>query len=330
MKYYSIGEAAKINNVSTSMLRYYDEINILKPKKIEDNKYRYYTSEQFEILDFIKRMKRRGVSLQIIKALLPTPHADKISEQLSNEIARIDVYVSYAKVAIENDLVCPSFNTNGIYIKDGFHPSLFKIQNSVVKNDTQMNNGDTFIITGANMSGKSTYLKHNAIIVLLSQIGAYVPAKEANISIVDRIFFRQSSTDDIVNSNSSFMIEMNDLKFILENVTDYSFVLLDEPAKSTNAKEGGAISRAVCEYLIQKTSAKIMVATHNLELTKIEKLFPQRVYNYVIGNNNVSETIIYDRKIRRGIVDSSFAINTAILAKLPEEVISLAKKYSLN
>lgn len=90
MKYYSIGEAAKINNVSTSMLRYYDEINILKPKKIEDNKYRYYTSEQFEILDFIKRMKRRGVSLEIIKALLPTPHADKISEQLSNEIARID------------------------------------------------------------------------------------------------------------------------------------------------------------------------------------------------------------------------------------------------
>lgn len=249
---------------------------------------------------------------------------------LAHEIARIDVYVSYAKVAIENDLVCPSFNTNGIYIKDGFHPSLFKIQNFVVKNDTQMNNGDTFIITGANMSGKSTYLKYNAIIVLLSQIGAYVPAKEANISIVDRIFFRQSSTDDIVNSNSSFMIEMNDLKFILENVTDYSFVLLDEPAKSTNAKEGGAISRAVCEYLIQKTSAKIMVATHNLELTKIEKLFPQRVYNYVIGNNNVSETIIYDRKLRRGIVDSSFALNTAILAKLPEEVISLAKKYSLN
>lgn len=253
-----------------------------------------------------------------------------IIRTLAQEIANIDVYVSYAKAALDNGLVCPSFNEDGIYIQNGFHPSLLKLQNAVIKNGTNMDNGNVFVITGANMSGKSTYLKHNAIIVLLSQIGAYVPADKADISIVDKIFFRQGSTDDIVNSNSSFMIEMNDLKFILENITNNSLVLLDEPAKSTNAKEGGAIARAVCEYLIENTNAKIMVATHNLELAKMEKMFPQRVYNYVIGESDASKTIVFDRKLRRGVVDSSFAINTAILAKFPDKIIQLAKKYAAN
>ena len=246
---------------------------------------------------------------------------------LAHEIAVIDVYISYAKSALDYNLVCPNFDSDGIYVNDGFHPCLLKLQNDVVKNDTKMNNGDIFIITGPNMSGKSTYLKHNAFIVLLSQIGAYVPACKATISIVDKIFFRQSSTDDIVNSNSSFMIEMNDLKFILDNATDFSLVLLDEPAKSTSEKEGGAIARAVCEYLIQKTNSKIMVATHNLELTKMENDFPKRALNFVIGDNEFCSSTVIDRKIKRGVVKSSLALNTAKLAGFPEEVLELAKKY---
>ena len=121
------------------------------------------------------------------------------------------------------------------------------------------------------------------------------------------------------------MVEMNDLKFILNNATKNSLVLLDEPAKSTNAKEGGAIARAFCEYEIKKLKAKTIIATHNLELTKLEQNFSNNVENYVIGNQDIESGFI-DRKIKRGIVKSSMAINTAILAKLPDEIIIRAKE----
>lgn len=249
---------------------------------------------------------------------------------LAKQIARIDVLVSYSRCAIENNLVRPVFNESGIFITDGFHPSLIKLKNEIVKNDTNIKNGEMIVMTGANMSGKSTYLKYNAIIALLSQIGSFVPAKNADMTIVDKIFVRQGSTDDIINNNSSFMVEMNDLKFIIDNITNSSFVLLDEPAKSTNATEGGAIARAFCEYLLKNYQAKILVATHNLELTKIENVFPNRAYNYVIGNSDVSQVTISDRRIKRGIINSSLAINTATLAKLPREIIQNAKMYAAS
>lgn len=247
---------------------------------------------------------------------------------ISQEVARLDVLFAFAKCAIENNLVKPEFNNDEIFIQDGFHPSLLKLHNELVKNDTNIKNGNMIILTGANMSGKSTYLKHNAIIVLLSQIGSFVPAKKADITLVDKIFLRQGATDDIVNNNSSFMVEMNDLKFIIDNITNHSFIFLDEPAKSTNAKEGGAIARAFCEYLLLNYKTKAIIATHNTELTKIEQQFPKRAINYVIGNQNNSELTISDRKIRKGIINSSLAINTAKLANLPKELIKLAQVYA--
>ena len=182
------------------------------------------------------------------------------------------------------------------------------------------------ILTGANMSGKSTYLKHNAIICLLAQIGSFIPAKSANLTIIDKLFLRQGASDDIINNNSTFMVEMNDIKFILDNITNSSLILLDEPAKSTNAKEGGAIARAFCEYLLERYETKAIIATHNLEITKIEKLYPQKAFNYVVGFNEFSTT--HDRKIKRGVIDSSLAINTAMLADLPKEMIQKAKMYA--
>lgn len=252
-----------------------------------------------------------------------------IIRDLAHEIAQIDVIASLARCAIDNKLMCPKFNCDEIQIKNGFHPSLIKLNNEIVKNDTNIKNGATVILTGANMSGKSTYLKYNAIIVLLSQIGAFVPAEYASTTIIDKIFVRQGSTDDIINNNSSFMVEMNDLKHIVDNVTDSSLIILDEPAKSTSAKEGGAIARAFCEYILKNYKAKTIVATHNLELAKIETMYPDRAFNYVIGNSDISETEINDRKIKRGVINSSLAINTAALADLPLEIISAAKKYAL-
>ena len=141
------------------------------------------------------------------------------------------------------------------------------------------------------------------------------------------MFLRQGSTDDIITNNSSFMVEMNDLKFILDNATSHSLVLLDEPAKSTNAAEGGAIARAYCEYLIENIKPKMILATHNLELTKMEEVLPEQVFNYVIGRADVSQANVSNRKIKRGVIDSSMAINTAVLADLPCEIIAEAKKY---
>ena len=241
----------------------------------------------------------------------------------ADDIALIDCINSLANCAIENNLVMPKFNTAGIYIKQGFHPSLIKLKNQIVKNDTSLKSGSMLILTGANMSGKSTYLKHNALICLMAQIGSFVPAQSADLTLIDKMFFRQGSTDDIINNNSSFMVEMNDLKFIIDNATNSSFVFLDEPAKSTNSTEGGAIARSFLEYLLNHYNLKTIVATHNLELTKIENNFPDRVINCVMANTESNSS----RKITRGVLESSLAINTAALANLPEEIIENAKKY---
>ena len=200
------------------------------------------------------------------------------------------------------------------------------VYNEIIKNDTNLKKGCLIVLTGANMSGKSTYLKHNAIICLLAQIGSFVPAQSADLAIIDKLFVRQDTSDDISNKNSSFMVEMNDLKFIIDNISDSSLVLLDEPAKSTSAKEGGAIARAFLEYILENHQTKIMVATHNFELTKLENEFKNRAFNYLIGDNNSS----FNRKIKRGVISSSFAIDTAILADLPDEIINKAKKYVLS
>lgn len=244
---------------------------------------------------------------------------------LTFEIANIDVLYSFAKCTIENNLVRPTFNSKIISIKDAIHPNLIKVNFETTKNDINLSNEETIILTGANMSGKSTYLKLCAIICLLAQIGCFIPAKNADLTIIDKIFFRQNASDDIINSNSSFMIEMNDLKFIIDNATKKSLILLDEPAKSTNAKEGGAIARAYCEYEIKYIKAKSIIATHNEELTKLEQIYPNNVKNYVIGNQDIENGII-DRKIKRGTVKTSMALNTAILANLPNEIILKAKE----
>lgn len=250
--------------------------------------------------------------------------------ELALEIAKIDIIASFAKCAVVNNFVKPNFNNEEMKIINGYHPSLIKLRNEIVKNDTNIKNGSMIILMGANMSGKSTYLKYNAIICLLAQIGSYIPADFANLVLIDKLFLRQGSTDDIINNNSSFMVEMNDLKFILDNITNSSFILLDEPAKSTNAKEGGAIAKAFCEYLINHFKVKTIIATHNFELTKLEEEYPNIAYNYVIGDSDNEIYAIKNRKIRRGITKSSLAINTAILANLPKEIIENAKKYALN
>ncbi len=289
---------------SSSKLQELEDKNLALKYKINELEYQIYCEIRKEAVDFV----------------------DKIRE-ISKEIAKIDVLFSFAKCALLNALTRPKYIKNSIKIKNGFHPSLLESCEEIVKNDTELFDSSMVILTGANMSGKSTYLKHNAIISLLAQIGSFVPADMAELEILDRIFVRQGSVDDIINNSSSFMVEMNDLKFILDHATKASLILLDEPAKSTNASEGGAIARAFCEYMIKNYESKMMIATHNLELTKLEKMFPNKVFNYVIGAFDDAKKVGINRKVVRGTVNSSLAINTAKLAGLPSELVENAKKY---
>ncbi len=323
----------------SSVLGFYIEVPSKKQNVIPENYYkkqalshctRYFTDELRTIEDEYFNLKFRANRLEYELYCALRKKASLFVDTircLAKEIARIDVLVSYALCALLNNLIRPDFNFEKIYIKDGFHPSLIKLKNEVVKNDTSLENSSMIILTGANMSGKSTYLKHNAIICLLSQIGSFVPAKSADIEVVDKIFFRQGANDDIINNNSSFMVEMNDLKFIIDNATSSSLILLDEPAKSTSSNEGGAIARAFCEYVLENIKAKTIVATHNLELTKIEQNYPKSAKNFVMGNDFDNNNFVLNRKIKPGIINSSCAINAAILANLPKQITDSAKKY---
>lgn len=298
-------------------------------KQALSNHTRYSTEKLKEIEEKIFNLKYKINELEYMLYCEIREKAKEFIEiirKLAYEIAIVDVLTSLAKSALDYGFAKPEFNKNHHKIKDGYHPSLLKLNNEIIKNDTNFADNSMIILTGANMSGKSTYLKYNAIICVLAQVGSFVPAKEANITIIDKLFLRQGASDDIINNNSTFMVEMNDIKFILDNITNSSLILLDEPAKSTSAKEGGAIARAFCEYLLENYKTKAIITTHNLEITKVENLYPQKALNFVIGYDGNS--IILNRKIKRGIIDSSLALNTAVLAKLPNEIISKAKIYA--
>lgn len=331
-------EIEKLKISYTDVLGYYIEIPNTKIQKVTSEYYKKqtlnnctrFTTEKLNSLEQkILSLKYKINKLEHEIYCNLRKKAGNFVELIRNiaqEIAGIDVFCSLAKCAIANNFTKPNFNNNKIYIENGYHPSLIKLKNEIIKNDSDIKNNSLIVLTGANMSGKSTYLKYNAIICLLAQIGSFVPADYAELTIVDKLFFRQGSTDDIINNNSSFMVEMNDLKFILDNITNSSFVLLDEPAKSTNEKEGGAIARAFCEYIINKYKTKMIIATHNSELTKLEELYQEKAINLVMGNSDFFG-MISDRKIRHGIINSSMAINTAKLADLPDEIIENAKLY---
>ena len=324
--------------IRNSKCEYFIEVTNVKAKYIYDNSFklknrtqklsRYATDElgelETEINDAI--LKIDALQKELFNNL--RTYAKNILEsvrKLANEIATVDVFVALAVCARENNLTCPVFVKNGLKSENAFHPCLLKLNNYLTKNDIEFENEKMIILTGANMSGKSTYMKTNAIISILGQMGSFVPAQNAQISLVDKIFVRQGSTDDIVNNNSSFMVEMNDLRFIIDNATSSSLILLDEPAKSTNQKEGGAIVRAFCEYIVKYSKAKTMIITHNFDIANLEDKYPNRILSYKVGSREAGA--YNDKKIRRGIASTSCAIDTAILAELPYEIINLANNY---
>ncbi|MGG5461659.1 DNA mismatch repair protein MutS [Clostridium sp. B9] len=258
-------------------------------------------------------------------------HIDRL-KTTAKIIAELDCVSNLAFVALENDFIKPEITEGGdTNIEDGRHPVVEKVipKGEFIPNDTLINKEDNqlLIITGPNMAGKSTYMRQVAIITLMCQIGSFVPASKAKISIVDKIFTRIGASDDLAGGKSTFMVEMWEVSNILKNATENSLVLLDEVGRGTSTYDGLSIAWSVIEYICKNRDlrCKTLFATHYHELTKLEGEIPG-VKNYSVAVKEVDNNIIFLRKIVEGGADQSYGIEVAKLAGIPEDVISRAKE----
>ncbi len=295
---------------------------------------RYITQELKELEGKILGAKDRSIALEyeVFCAVREAVGAEvERLHRTAKALAMLDVLASLAEVAVNNNYVCPQINTNGVIdIKDGRHPVVETLLDGApfVPNDTVLDKDENrcAIITGPNMAGKSTYMRQIALIVLLAQIGSFVPAKSANISIVDAIFTRVGASDDLATGQSTFMVEMNEVSTILKNATSNSLVILDEIGRGTSTFDGMSIARAVLEFVCKKKTlgAKALFATHYHELTAMEDML-DGVKNYSIAVKKRGDDITFLRRIVKGGADESFGIEVAKLAGVPDSVVKRAK-----
>lgn len=297
---------------------------------------RYITQELKELENRILGAHDRSIALEgkLFEEVRRT-----IAEQLTRvqetakAIAELDVLASFAAVSVRNDYTRPTITANGrLYLKDSRHPvveALLTGSAPFVPNDLEMdpNQNRVSIITGPNMAGKSTYMRQVAVIVIMAQIGCFVPASAAEIGIVDGIYTRVGASDDLAAGQSTFMVEMAEVAEILKSATKDSLLVLDEIGRGTSTFDGMSIARAVIEYVHDKKlcGAKTLFATHYHELTELEDLLPG-VQNFSIAVKKRGDDITFLRRIVRGGADDSFGIEVAKLAGVPDKVVRRAKE----
>ena len=301
-------------------------------KQTLSNAERYITEELKEYEDKIINSKSK---VEEIEYYLFKEISGKIKEKrevlnkLSEILAYLDVIISFAVTAIENNYVRPEFvDDYVIEIEEGRHPVVEKLigREDFVSNNVRMDREGNFIIlTGPNMAGKSTYMKQIGLIQILAQIGSYVPAQSAKLSIVDKILTRIGAADDIVSGQSTFMVEMSEVSNIINSATERSLIILDEVGRGTSTFDGISIATAITEYIHDKIKAKTIFATHYHELTELEEKFDS-ILNYRIEVEERSNSVVFLRKIVRGGADKSYGIEVARLAGLPKEVLLNSKK----
>ena len=301
-------------------------------KQTISNAERYITEEIKSYEDKIinSRTKIAEIEYAILKNLSSyIKNFKKIFIELSNILAYIDIIISFTIVSMENGYVKPLFNNNGIYdIKKGRHPVVEKLigDQIFVSNDIYFDNKERFIIlTGPNMSGKSTYMKQIALISIMAQIGCFVPADYANISIVDKVLTRIGASDDILTGQSTFMVEMSEVASIINSATPNSLIILDEVGRGTSTYDGLAIASSISKYIVENINAKTIFATHYHELTDLENRY-DNILNYRIEVEEKEGRVNFLRTIIKGGADKSYGIEVAKLAGLPKVIIKESKK----
>lgn len=304
-------------------------------KQTLSNAERYITQELKELEDLIlgAEDKLYALEYELFSQVRDLVGAEVVRiQRTAKAVAYIDVFASLALVAERNHYVRPKINENGIIdIKNGRHPVVERmIENDMfIANDTYLDNQKkrVSIITGPNMAGKSTYMRQSALIVLMAQIGSFVPAEKANIGIVDRIFTRVGASDDLASGQSTFMVEMTEVANILRNATSRSLLILDEIGRGTSTFDGLSIAWAVIEHIsnTKLCGAKTLFATHYHELTELEGKIAG-VNNYCIAVKEKGDDIVFLRKIVKGGADKSYGIQVAKLAGVPDSVIARAKE----
>ena len=304
-------------------------------KQTLTNAERYITPKLKELEDMILGAEDKLYSLEYV---LFAQVRDKVASEVeriqktARAVARLDVFASLSLVASRNNYVRPTVNSRGVIdIRGGRHPVVEKMipNDMFIANDVKLDNGENRIavITGPNMAGKSTYMRQVALIVLMAQIGSFVPAQKAKIGIVDRIFTRVGASDDLASGQSTFMVEMTEVANILRNATKNSLLILDEIGRGTSTFDGLSIAWAVIEHIASPKilGAKTLFATHYHELTELEGKIPG-VNNYCIAVKERGDDIVFLRKIVKGGADKSYGIQVAKLAGVPDSVIDRAKE----
>ncbi len=304
-------------------------------KQTLSNAERYITQELKELEDLIlgAEDKLYALEYELFCNVRDTVGKEVVRiQKTAKAVAALDVFASLALVAERNHYVRPKMNQNGVLdIKNGRHPVVEQMieHDMFIANDTYLDNQKKriSIITGPNMAGKSTYMRQSALIVLMAQIGSFVPAEKANIGIVDRIFTRVGASDDLASGQSTFMVEMTEVANILRNATSRSLLILDEIGRGTSTFDGLSIAWAVVEHIsnTKLCGAKTLFATHYHELTELEGKLPG-VNNYCIAVKEKGDDIVFLRKIVKGGADKSYGIQVAKLAGVPDSVINRAKE----
>ena len=302
-------------------------------KQTLTNAERYITEEIKELEERVLHAQQDAVerAAELYEQVRATVAAELPRiQQTAAAVAGLDMLCSFATVALNNNYCCPTVDlSDEIEISEGRHPVVEQLLDGApfVPNDTKLNNREQQIavLTGPNMAGKSTYMRQVALIVLLAQIGSFVPAASARIGIVDGIFTRVGASDDLTTGQSTFMVEMNEVATILREATEKSLLILDEIGRGTSTYDGMSIARAVIEYIAdrKKLGAKTLFATHYHELTELEELIPC-VKNYNVAVKKRGEEIIFLRRIIPGGVDESYGIEVSKLAGIPRWVIDRA------
>lgn len=310
----SKGQASKLKD------RFIKKQTLVNTERFISDDLKEFEAKILTIEDKIKNLEEK-LYYQLLESVLKQ---NKDLLDLCFALSKVDAIFSLADLACKNNLVSPVIHEGlDLSIEGGRHPLLESTVEFVPNNVSFDKKENLYLVTGPNMGGKSTYIRQTALIVIMAQVGSFVPAKKAEIGIVDKVFSRIGASDDISIGDSTFMVEMKETAFILKNMTSRSLILLDEIGRGTSTSDGVAIAWAVAEYILTTTKAKTLFTTHYLELTDLENRVKGAV-NYRVDVAEIDDSIVFLHKIVKGAADNSYGLEVARLAGLPSECLKIA------